>query len=216
MSNGAEPQLARRQARADDTRLRLFSAGAELLSAQGYHATSVEQITRRAGVAKGTFFLHFPTKDAIVTEMVKLQVRLVANERERLVAEGAAPTARLRAVVMALGRLSDIHIARAVLTACLNQGEVGSAIDRLYEGVLDLMTEDARAAVRTGELSRRTDPEMLALVLMDSFLGATVSYVTNPRGRSLPQMLEALVDTNLGAFARDRAVAGKKKDGRTK
>jgi AcrR family transcriptional regulator len=195
----AEPRA--RQAKADDTRRRVFAAGAELLAAQGYHATRVEQITRRAGVAKGTFFVYFPTKDALVTDLVRVQVRLVAKERARMVAAGSPPSARLRAVVMALGRLSDINVARAVLAACMQAGDVGRAIDGLYEGVLELMTEDARAAVRAGELSRRTDPEMLALVLMDSFLGATVSYVTNPRGRSLDEMLEALVDTNLAAFA---------------
>jgi AcrR family transcriptional regulator len=195
------PNVPSRQAKADDTRLRLFTAGAELLAAQGYHATSVEQITRRAGVAKGTFFLHFPTKDALVTELVRLQVRFVARERARLVAEGAAPAVRLRATVMALGRLSDRNIARAVLTAAMDKGDVGSALDRLYQELLELMTEDARAAVRARELSRNTDPQMFALVLLDSFLGATVSFATNPRGRSLLQMLEALIDANLTAFA---------------
>jgi AcrR family transcriptional regulator len=190
-----------RQARADDTRLRLFTAGAELLASQGYHATSVEQITRRAGVAKGTFFVYFPTKDALVTELVRLQVRFVTQERGRLLVEGAAPTARLRATVLALGRLSDRNISRAVLTAGLERGDVGRAIDRLYQDLLELMTEDARAAVRARELSRTTDPEMFALVLMDSFLGATVSFATNPRGRSLLDMLEALLDTNFSAFA---------------
>jgi AcrR family transcriptional regulator len=199
--NAVLAQVPTRLARADDTRLRLFTAGAELFATHGYHATSVEQIARRAGVAKGTFFLHFPTKDALVTELVRLQVRFVARERERLVVEGAGPSVRLRATVMALGRLADRNIARAVLTAGLDKGDVGSAIDRLYQDVLELMIEDARAAVRARELSRSTDPEMFALVLMDSFLGATVSFATNPRGRSLIEMLEALVDTNLAAFA---------------
>jgi AcrR family transcriptional regulator len=199
--------LAARQAKADDTRLRLFTAGAELLATQGYHATSVEQITRRVGVAKGTFFLYFPTKDALVTELVQLQVRLVARERQRLVGEGATPAARLRATVMALGRLSDRNIARAVLTASMEKSEVGSAIDRLFQSVLDLMIEDARAAVRARELSRTTDPETFALVLMDSFLGATVSFATNPRGRSLLGMLEALLDANFSAFAPKKKAA---------
>jgi AcrR family transcriptional regulator len=197
----ASPHLAARLAKADDTRMRLFTAGAELLATQGYHATSVEQITRRVGVAKGTFFFHFATKDALVTELVRLQVRMVSRERQRLVDEGAPPTLRLRATVMALGRLSDRNISRAVLTASMEKSDVGSAIDRLYQELLDLMIEDARAAVRAKELARTTDPEMFALVLMDSFLGAAVSYATNPRGRSLPGMLEALLDTNLAAFA---------------
>jgi AcrR family transcriptional regulator len=199
--NTVPTQLVSRQARADDTRVRLFTAGAELFATQGYHATSVEQIARRAGVAKGTFFLHFPTKDAIVMDLVRLQVRVATSERERLVAKGAAPTARLRALVLALGRMSDRNVSRAVLTAALQGGDVGSAIDHLFEGVLDLMTDDAKAAVRARELSRTTDPAMFALLLMDAFLGATLSFATNPRGRSLMDMLVALVDMNLAVFA---------------
>jgi TetR/AcrR family transcriptional repressor of nem operon len=201
MTAEAAVQLASRQAKADDTRMRLFAAGAELLASQGYHATKVEQITQRAGVAKGTFFFHFPTKDALVTALVRLQVRVVTRERERLLEEGVAPSARLRATVLALGRLSDRNIARAVLTAALDKGSIGSEIDLLYQELLELMTTDARDAVKRGELARSTDPETFALLVMDSFLGATVSFATNPRGRSLLEMLESLMNTNLSAFA---------------
>ena len=87
MSTPSTPFPAR-QARADDTRWRVFSAGAELFAEQGYHATSVQQIATRAGVGKGTFFVYFPTKDAVVTEMVHMLLRIVRREHDRLVAEG--------------------------------------------------------------------------------------------------------------------------------
>jgi TetR/AcrR family transcriptional repressor of nem operon len=199
--NVTEIQTSKRLAKADDTRIRLFAAGAELLASQGYHATKVKQITDRAGVAKGTFFFHFPTKDALVIELVRRQVDFVARARARLLAAGGSPAARLRATVLGLGRLADRNVARAVLAAAMENGEVGSAIDRLYEGVLEHMTVDARAAVHAKELSRTTDPAMFALVLMDAFLGATVSFASNPRGRTLLSMLEALLDTNFFAFA---------------
>jgi AcrR family transcriptional regulator len=185
--------------------MRLFTAGVELFTEQGYHPTSVEQIARRAGVAKGTFFLHFPTKGALVTALVRLQVRLVTREHDRLVAEGAAPLARLRATVIGLGLLSDRNISRTVLTASLDHPDVGTAIDLLFQEVLETMTEDVRAAVRARELSRTADPAAIALLLMDSYLGATVSFAANPRGRSLTSMLGSLIDTNLAAFAPKKA-----------
>jgi AcrR family transcriptional regulator len=186
-----------RQARADDTRWRVFSAGAELFAEQGYHATSVQQIATRAGVGKGTFFVYFPTKDAVVTEMVQMLLRIVRKEHERLVAGGERPLARLRATVLALGMLSDRNVTRAVVTAGLDNPRVGGAIDLLFHDALEWMADDVREAVRAGDLPERTNTEALALVIMDSFLGAAVSYATNPRGRSLIEMLESLVDTNL-------------------
>jgi AcrR family transcriptional regulator len=190
-----------RQLKADDTRKRLFTAGAELLVEQGYGATTANQIARRAGVAKGTFFFHYKSKDALVTELVELQVRAIARERERLVAEGVSPLERLRATVMALGKVAERNVVRAVLAASMENMDTGGAIDLLYQQLLEMMTDDVRAAVRAREVSRTTDAETFGLLVMDSYLGAAVSYAANPRGRSLVDMLATLFDAYVTAFA---------------
>ena len=48
---------------------RMYEAAVTLFREQGYENTTVDQITRRAGVAKGTFFNYFPTKDAVLRYM---------------------------------------------------------------------------------------------------------------------------------------------------
>jgi len=40
----------------------LFDAGFSLISSQGIHATSISQISKTAGVGKGTFYLYFKDK----------------------------------------------------------------------------------------------------------------------------------------------------------
>ncbi len=187
--------------KADETRRRLFAAGTELLVEQGYTATTANQIARRAGVAKGTFFFHYKSKDALITALIELQVRIIARERERLVAEGVSPLERLRATVMALGRLAERNVVRAVLTAGMENPETGGAIDLLYQQLIEMMTDDVRDAMRAREVSRTTDPETFALLVMDSYLGAAVSYAANPRGRSLVDMIATLFDAYLTAFA---------------
>lgn len=44
----------------------LMDAALELFSSVGYEKTMVNDIARKAGVAKGTFFYHFPTKEAVL------------------------------------------------------------------------------------------------------------------------------------------------------
>jgi AcrR family transcriptional regulator len=44
-------------------RLRIAAAARDLFAAQGYEQTTVEAIAERAGVARRTFFRHFPSKD---------------------------------------------------------------------------------------------------------------------------------------------------------
>jgi AcrR family transcriptional regulator len=49
-----------------DARARIEAAALDLFEQQGYAATTVEAIATAAGVARRTFFLHFPSKDAVV------------------------------------------------------------------------------------------------------------------------------------------------------
>jgi len=58
--------IAPRTKPADIRRDELMAAAQALFLAQGYHATSVDAIVRRAGVAKGTFYLYFKTKDDVL------------------------------------------------------------------------------------------------------------------------------------------------------
>src|SRR5262249_31973655 len=139
-----------RQAKADDTRKRLFVAAAELFAEHGYHATSVDQIAKKAGVAKGTFFVHFPTKDGVIREVVGKQMRAV--ERARAGHEGSA-LERLRATVIMLGHQAGLSrkISRAVLAAGLENTDVGGATDARFMAVYGQMVEDAREAKAKGE-----------------------------------------------------------------
>lgn len=46
-------------------RTKLLDAAIETVRAQGYAATSVDELCRKAGVTKGAFFHHFESKDAL-------------------------------------------------------------------------------------------------------------------------------------------------------
>ena len=83
---------ARRRPRIDGevTPAQPFEAAIRLFVKHGYAATSVEQITREAGVGKGTFFVHFATKDAVVTQVVRDQVRPQRGARAIASSPGAA------------------------------------------------------------------------------------------------------------------------------
>jgi AcrR family transcriptional regulator len=58
-----KPTLRERQAEA--TRQLLVSVARELFTEQGYAATSIEEIIKRAGVARGALYHHFSGKDAL-------------------------------------------------------------------------------------------------------------------------------------------------------
>ncbi|MCG8590739.1 MAG: TetR/AcrR family transcriptional regulator [Proteobacteria bacterium] len=53
-----------------ETRHKLLEAGAALFAEAGVRAATSTAIARRAGVATGTFYLHFPDKHALFEELV--------------------------------------------------------------------------------------------------------------------------------------------------
>lgn len=185
-----------RQLAADDTRKRLFAAAVQMFSTHGYHQTTVDAIAKRAGVAKGTFFVHFATKDAVIVELVRRQTRAAREARAAALADG--PTAALRAATLALGEQAGTsrELSRAVLSATLDNPIVASDADALFGTVLDEMIADARAV----PWRRGVDAEQVARGLMAVYLGAALHFSSSRSSEGMSALLEPLVDALLESF----------------
>jgi AcrR family transcriptional regulator len=86
---------AGRAERAADRRLAIIEAAFETFIEQGYAATRLDDIAKRAGVAKGTIYLHFKDKQALFEELVRSAIVPLAA---RLTAPPPA-TGSIRAVL---------------------------------------------------------------------------------------------------------------------
>ena len=215
------PALGVRKERARKTRERLYYAACELFLAHGYHGTTVDKIAAHAGVAKGTFFIHFKTKDAVITQLVEHQTYAARRARERAIAAKTSPLDALAATVLALGEQAGASktLSRAVLAATLESGDLGGDTELLFGAVFDSMVADAQAAKRRGLLAKGIDPKQLAWSLMASYLGAALYFTSTPRAPALLESLAPLVHATLANARRKGAtpVAAKKaKRDRTK
>jgi TetR/AcrR family transcriptional regulator, repressor of fatR-cypB operon len=89
---------------ADLTRQRLVRAALELFTTQGYGDTTTAQIARKAGVAEGTIYRHFQSKQHLLNELYRGAARwAVKFVREADVAP-AEPREKLRLLADALVR----------------------------------------------------------------------------------------------------------------
>lgn len=52
---------------------KLFHAALELFTTKGFHETSISDITRKAGLAKGTFYLYFKDKYDIRNHLISIE-----------------------------------------------------------------------------------------------------------------------------------------------
>lgn len=93
--NGAstqkEEQQSRRQERAD----RILDVAAELILRWGYKKTTIDDIARQAGVAKGTIYLHWKTReDLFMTLLTREDLKLVEDIKRRIASDPEGSTLR--------------------------------------------------------------------------------------------------------------------------
>lgn len=61
------------------TKRKIFETSMKLFAEKGYDATSIEEITATVGVAKGTLYYHFSSKEEIFKFLVEEGVKLLKN-----------------------------------------------------------------------------------------------------------------------------------------
>ncbi|MFI3250451.1 MAG: TetR/AcrR family transcriptional regulator [Eubacteriales bacterium] len=66
----------------------LFLAGFELIKTQGYKKTSVADISRKVGIATGTFYNFFPSKDEYIYQLVVYNRTIVKERFQSLISDG--------------------------------------------------------------------------------------------------------------------------------
>ena len=87
-------------AAADATRQRLIRAALELFTTRGYHDTTTAQIAKKAGVAEGTIYRHFASKQQLANELYRAAQRWAAKVVHA--ANGSGARAQLAAVAQGL------------------------------------------------------------------------------------------------------------------
>ena len=60
----------RRERRKQETRAQILAAGRKLFAEKGLWEPSIEELTTRAGIAKGTIYGYFADKDALIRAVV--------------------------------------------------------------------------------------------------------------------------------------------------
>jgi len=72
MSNPKQTKKrSRHQKRAGRTRDKLLRSAKLLFSERGFDAVSIDEITDKADLGKGTFYYHFNTKDLLIQELIR-------------------------------------------------------------------------------------------------------------------------------------------------
>jgi len=108
-NGGAESDKTPRTERGRRTLRKLLDASATEFGEKGFHEASVSSITRRAGVALGTFYTYFDSKDALFRALVLDLSDNVRISARSALSEGMTPLEVERAALSAFLRFAHEH-----------------------------------------------------------------------------------------------------------
>jgi TetR/AcrR family transcriptional regulator, cholesterol catabolism regulator len=186
----------------DRTRDRLFSAAAELIGERGYHGTTVDDIVERTGVAKGTFYYHFKSKEALFDGLLNQHLTLLATEFRSAASAAASPVEALSALVRT--ELDYIHANQAA--SKLLMSEVWRA-DRVWRDTLRVLRERYVAVfqdvldggVGTGTFRSDLDTGLAASALFGMTATAALDWLVFEPGRRIEDVCAAVTSLVLSA-----------------
>lgn len=169
-ARAAEP--SRRARKKERTRREIYDAAMALFERQGFDAVTVEAICDAADVARATFFLHFPTKAALLYE---LSDRVAQEFCEAAPGEGSAADELRNLVDAMIGRLvAHAGVMAAMVREFFSNPDAIQAAHARGREFPDLVEAIVRRGQERGEFRRGVDPRLASAVVL-STAGAILS-----------------------------------------
>ena len=172
----------------------------DLFRRQGFDDTRVEEITQAAGVAKGTFFNYFPTKEDVLLyigerHMSRLGSALNNGTGRRLSEERSAVAAlKLLLRTLALSLHDDRDLVRLAVDKAMKITHMAPASEGRRFGFQALVALLIRRGQQTGEIHPAADPELVAQMIEGLYYQQLVIWCQENFSFDLAERLEQVVD----------------------
>ncbi len=172
--------------RSEETRERILAAAEESFARYGYDATSVAEICERAGVSKGAFFHHFPTKQAVFAALLERWLEGLERQLENLrVGASSVPEALLQMAGMAQQVFEMAQERLFIFLEFLNRAardpQVWQMVARPYSRYRKFFARMIEAGIAEGSL-RPVDPSAVANALLSLAVGLILQAAMDPGG----------------------------------
>jgi AcrR family transcriptional regulator len=155
---------ARTKAEREERMQAIRAAALDVFAAKGFAAARLDDVAQAAGVAKGTIYLYFKSKEDLLESIVKLKIGAVLEDVEQAIAASSAPASQmLRMVGKVLAERIEDNDRRRVIHLVLSEGARFPAIaDYYHREIISRGMALARAIVAKGVASGEFHSDELA------------------------------------------------------
>ena len=169
-------EKTRRKLEPEQRRAEILQAAFACFSERGFAATRMEDVAARAGIAKGTVYLHFPDKEALFTALVSGVASPILGEVETLLATQKVSARAAIATFYALFEREVLNTDRRhLLRLVIGEGPLFPRVTEFYHREiiskgLAILRPLLRQAAERGELRNPALAEIPQVVMAPALL----------------------------------------------
>ena len=145
------------------TKRKIFETSMKLFAEKGYDATSIEEITATVGVAKGTLYYHFSSKEEIFNFLVDEGMKLLKNSISIKTDKMKNSLDKIRAIVLI--QIKILFKYENFMTIILNQIWGNDSRNKLCKQYvfeyIHMVEEIVKEGIEKGEIVNK-DPNIIA------------------------------------------------------
>jgi AcrR family transcriptional regulator len=160
----------------------LFETAAEVFARKGYHRTTVDEIARAIGVAKGTIYYHFENKEDLYLAIIREGVYLFKEQLGRAVATTASPPEKISKLIdgQLLFYEKEKDLVFLFLKELCNTDLRREVLAEMLTDCLKFIRDVIEEGIRDGSFEA-VDPEITTPVLFGMVSIAALHYLSYNR-----------------------------------
>jgi TetR/AcrR family fatty acid metabolism transcriptional regulator len=162
-----------------DKRERILGAAVRVFASRGFHATRVSDVASAAGVADGTIYLYFKSKDALLVSLFESHVERLLAFLEKELPRSASPSEKLKRIVeVQLGLLEGERDLAEVVTVILRQSTklLKQYAAPKFNAYLDAIASVVAEGQATGEMRKDISPHLAARAIFGALDGIAMTW----------------------------------------
>lgn len=169
-----------------DKRERILDAAVRVLARRGFQATRVSEVAKAAGVADGTIYLYFDSKDELLVSLFEDRVERLLKFLEAELPRAKTASDKLRRIIeLQLGLLEGERDLAEVLTVILRQSSklMKEQAAPKFNAYLDVIARVVADGQATGELRDDVSPHLVARAIFGALDGIAMTWVLGKANR---------------------------------